>query len=196
MITQAALPRDTATLYRLQVRGIRDYAMFLMDVRGTVLTWNEGVEQLLGYSEDEFTGIDALIIFTPEDRAAGVPGTEMQRAREEGQAANIRWHERKDGTRLYTHGILQALRSEEGELLGYAKVISDETRQKQLQDALTQSNAALSQFSHAVAHDLQEPARAVRAYASCSSGVARELLPPESQQILVHLQQGAAKCSS
>src|SRR4051812_49224521 len=105
MTTQAALPRDTATLYRLQVRGIRDYAMFLMDVRGTVLTWNEGVEQLLGYSEDEFTGIDAFTIFTPEDRAAGVPATELQRAREEGHAANIRWHERKDGTRLYTHGI-------------------------------------------------------------------------------------------
>jgi len=192
MTTEAGLSHDTATLYRLQVRGIRDYAMFLMDVQGTVLTWNEGVEQLLGYSEDEFMGKDGRIIFTPEDRAADVPATEMRRACEEGRAANIRWHQRKDGTRLYTHGTLQALRTEKGELIGYAKVISDVTGQKQLEDALTQSNAALSQFSHAVAHDLQEPARAVRAYAALLERRCADLLPADSQQILVHLQQGAA----
>jgi PAS domain S-box-containing protein len=167
--------------------------MFLTDVRGIILTWNEGVEQLLGYSEEEFIGKNATLIFTPEDRAADVPQTEMQRACDEGQAANIRWHQRKDGSRLYTHGTLQALRTEEGELIGYAKVISDETRQKRLEDALTQSNAALSQFSHAVAHDLQEPARAVRAYSELLDRRCGALLPPESQQILVHVQQGAAR---
>ena len=193
MTSDARLPRDTATLYRLQVRGIRDYAMFLMDVRGTVLTWNQGVEQLLGYTEHEFTGSDASLIFTPEDRAAGVPGREMQRACDEGQAANIRWHQRKDGSRLYTHGTMQALRTESGELIGFAKVISDETRQKQLEDALTQSNAALSQFSHAVAHDLQEPARAVRTYAELLERRCGALLPEDSQHTLVHLQQGAAQ---
>jgi PAS domain S-box-containing protein len=193
MTSRANLPRDTATLYRLQVRGIRDYAMFLTDVRGTILTWNKGIEELFGYTEEEFIGEHASIIFTPEDRAADVPGTEMQRARDEGQAANIRWHQRKDGTRLYTHGTLQALRTDEGALIGYAKVVSDETRQKQLEDALTQSNAALSQFSHAVAHDLQEPARAVRAYAELLRRRSGELLPSESQEVLAHLQQGASR---
>jgi PAS domain S-box-containing protein len=193
MTRQAGLPEDTATLYRLQVRGIRDYGMFLTDVRGTILTWNKGVEELLGYSEEEFIGKDASVIFTPEDRAADVPLTEMQRACDEGQAANIRWHQRKDGTRLYTHGTLQALRTEEGALIGYAKVISDETRQKRLEDALTQSNASLSQFSHAVAHDLQEPARAVRAYAELLERRCAALLTAESKQILSHIQQGASR---
>ena len=193
MTSQADLPDDTATLYRLQVRGIRDYAMFLTDVRGTILTWNKGVQELLGYSEEEFIGKHASMIFTPEDRAADVPATEMQRACEEGQAANIRWHQRKDGTRLYTHGTLQALRTEEGALIGYAKVISDETRQKHLEDALTESNASLSQFSHAIAHDLQEPARAVRAYAELLDRRCADLLPAESKEILVHLQQGASR---
>ena len=86
MTSQAGLPDETATLYRLQVRGIRDYAMFLTDVHGSILTWNKGVQELLGYSEEEFIGKNASIIFTPEDRAANVPATEMQRAREEGQA--------------------------------------------------------------------------------------------------------------
>src|SRR3954471_13943824 len=118
MTSQAVLPDNTATLYRLQVRGIRDYAMFLMDVCGTILTWNEGVQELLGYPEEEFIGKNGSIIFTPEDRAATVPATEMQRASEEGQAANIRWHQRKDGTAIYTHGTLQALRTEDGALIG------------------------------------------------------------------------------
>lgn len=193
MTNEARLPHDTANLYRLQVRGIREYAMFLTDARGIILTWNEGVEQLLGYSEPNFIGQHASIIFTPEDRAADVPATEMQRAYEEGHAANIRWHQRKDGSRLYTHGTLQALRTERGELLGYAKVVSDETEQKRLQDALTESNSALSQFSHAVAHDLQEPARSVRAFAELLARRCQSILPEESQQILLHLQQGATQ---
>jgi len=193
MTSHACLPDDTATLYRLQVRQIRDYAMFLMDVRGTILTWNKGVEELLGYSEGEFIGRNASIIFTSEDRAADVPATEIQRACEEGQAGNIRWHQRKDGTRIYTHGTLQALRTEDGELIGYAKIISDETRQKQLEDALTRSNASLSQFSHAIAHDLLEPARAVRAYAELLERRCAALLPAESKDLVAHLQRGAAR---
>lgn len=192
-MTPADLPRDAATLYRLQVKGIRDYAMFLTDLEGRILTWNRGVEELLGYAEQEFLGADARIIFTTEDRAARVPETEMQRARDEGQAANIRWHQRKDGSRLYTHGTLQALQTEQGELIGYAKVISDETRQKRLEDELTQSNDTLSQFSHAVAHDLQEPARAVRAFAELLQQRYGALLPAESHEIMDHLQQGASR---
>jgi PAS domain S-box-containing protein len=192
MTNQARLSNDTATLYRLQVRGMCDYAMFLMDQRGTILTWNKGVENLLGYREEEFLGQEASIIFTPEDRAAGVPAMELKRAAEEGQAANIRWHHRKDGSTLFTHGTLQALR-ENGELIGYAKVISDETRQKQLEDELTQSNDALSQFTYAVAHDLQEPARAVRTFAELFERRYSGLLPEESKAMLMHLQQGAAR---
>jgi len=191
MSSQSGLPADTATLYRLQVRGIRDYALFLTDVHGTILTWNKGVELLLGYAEEEFIGQDTSIIFTAEDRAAQVPETEMQRACDEGQAANIRWHQRKDGTRLYTHGTLQALRTEEGVLIGYVKVVSDETKQKRLEDALTESNASLSQFSHAVAHDLQEPARAVRTYAELLERRCATLLSGDAKELLNHLKEGA-----
>jgi PAS domain S-box-containing protein len=192
MTSRSDVPHDTATLYRLQVRGIRDYAMFLTDVHGKILTWNQGVEVLLGYKEEEFVGQDASIIFTPEDRAADVPATEMLRAREEGQAANIRWHRRKDGNDIFTHGTLQAL-TQDGALIGYAKVISDETRQKELEDALTRSNDALSQFTYAVAHDLQEPARVVRAFAELLDRRYGALLPEDSKQLLLHLQEGSSR---
>ena len=196
MISQVGLPDDTATLYRLQVRGIRDYAMFLTDVRGTILTWNKGVEELLGYSEEEFIGKDASIIFTPEDRAADVPATEMQRACEEGQAANIRWHQRKDGTQLYTHGTLQALRTEEGALIGYAKVISDETRQKRLEDALTQSNASLSQFSHALRMTCRSRHAQYVPTQSCSSVAARRSSQESRRKYSFIFSRAPPACSS
>lgn len=104
---------------------------------------------------------------------------------------NIRWHRRKDGSRLYKHGTLRALRSEDGTFLGYCKVVSDETRRKHLEDALTQSNASLSQFSYAVAHDLQEPVRAVRSYAELLNRRCTSILPDDTQKILTHLQDGA-----
>lgn len=161
----ARLPDNTASLYQLQVRGIRDYAMFLMDTEGTVITWNAGVEHVLGYSEREFLGQSAHIIFTPEDREAQVPQTEMQRARQQGQTSDVRWHQRKGGIRFFANGTMQALRDPAGALLGFAKVISDETRRKLLEDALTESNQALAQFAYSVAHDLQEPLRTVSAHA-------------------------------
>ena len=81
MTSHTGLPEDTATLYRLQVRGMRDYAMFLMDVSGTILTWNKGVEALLGYSEAEFVGKQYFDHFH-----AGGPGGRCAR---DGDAASL-----------------------------------------------------------------------------------------------------------
>src|SRR4028118_387599 len=66
-----------ARLYRLQVRELDDYAFFVSDLSGRIVTWNKGVEVTFGYQEEEFVGQDVSLIFTEEDRAAGVPETEM-----------------------------------------------------------------------------------------------------------------------
>jgi PAS domain S-box-containing protein len=154
-----------ARLYRLQIRDLEDVAMFVMDTQGTLQTWNQAVQNTLGYSEEEWIGRDADLIFTEEDRASGVPQSEMRNAAERGRTSDIRWHVRKDGSRVYMVGILKALRDEVGRLLGYAKVIIDDTARKRLEDALTQSNADLQQFAFIASHDLQEPLRTVRSYA-------------------------------
>src|SRR5690348_9537641 len=89
------------SLYRIQVREFRDYAMFMIDPDGTIVTWNAGVEKLLGYPEKEWIGQDASIIFTPPDKAVDVCRAEMVIARENGSATDIRWHRRKDGTEFF-----------------------------------------------------------------------------------------------
>ena len=154
-----------ADLYRMQVREMRNYAMFMLDPDGVITSWNAGVEQLLGYSEKEWIGQHASVIFTPEERAVEVCESEMLLAGEKGSATDIRWHRHKDGTEFFANGFMNALRDEQGVLLGYAKIMSDETARKRLQDSLTESNTALEQFAYAASHDLQEPLRTIRAYA-------------------------------
>jgi PAS domain S-box-containing protein len=155
----------TMDLYRYQVREISEYAMFTLDPEGILQSWNAGVERLLGYSEQEWVGQPASIIFTPAEKAMEVCEAEMRKALESGSATDIRWHRRKDGTEFFANGFMNAIRDESGALLGYVKIMSDETARKQLQDSLSESNAALEQFAYVASHDLQEPLRTMSNFA-------------------------------
>ncbi|HEV7890047.1 MAG TPA: chemotaxis protein CheB [Pyrinomonadaceae bacterium] len=117
---------------RLVVESAEDYAVMLLDSEGRYTDWNRGAEKIFGYSREEAMGQTADIIFTPEDREAGVPEQELRTADKEGRAADERWHARKDGSRFYCSGVMIALRYGRG----YAKIARDLTEQKNAQDAL------------------------------------------------------------
>src|SRR4051794_26868140 len=82
--------RDLARLYRLQVREQADFALFIISPEGRMATWNRGVENMFGYSEQEWLGQEAGVIFTEEDQENGVATREMEAARENGRSADIR----------------------------------------------------------------------------------------------------------
>src|SRR5690349_13781400 len=90
-----------AQLYEMLISELTDFAIFLIDPTGCIATWNRGVERILGYSEREWVGKQVEIIFTPEDRASGVPAKELQTAAQKGRSADNRWHVRKNGKRLF-----------------------------------------------------------------------------------------------
>ena len=156
---------QASDLYNMQVTQLRGYAMFMIDPQGILSSWNAGVESLIGYTEEEWIGRHACIIFTPESQAAEVCESEMRMANETGSATDIRWHRRKDGSEFFANGYMNAIRDENGALIGFAKILSDETARKQLQDSLTESNSALEQFAYVASHDLQEPLRTMSLYA-------------------------------
>ncbi len=124
----------TDDLYRKAVEyDIKDYAIFLTDTAGRVTNWNRGAERILGYSESEVIGRAAAIFFTPEDRAAREPEREMATAMETGRAEDERWHLRRDQTRFWATGILTPVRDGGGELLGFIKVMRDETERRRVE---------------------------------------------------------------
>ena len=120
--------------WRVLVEQVKDYAIFMMDTAGRNASWNEGVGRVLGYGESEFVGSPMGAIFTPEDRAAGVPEQELATAMQEGSANDDRWLMRKDGARFWATGITTALRGDDGGLLGFTKVLRDHTDEKRLDE--------------------------------------------------------------
>jgi len=187
---------QAADLYRMQVRELRNYAMFMLDPDGIITSWNAGVEQLLGYSEVEWIGQHACMIFTPSEKAVEVCESEMQLARERGCATDIRWHRHKNGTDFFANGFMNALYDEQGRLIGYTKIMSDETARKQLQDALTESNTALEQFAYAASHDLQEPLRTMRSYAQLLTRKYQGQLDADADLFLGFIVSAAARMGS
>lgn len=142
---------EHAQLYDILISQLTDFAVFLTDQQGFMVSWNPGVERILGYSEAEWIGQPVEIIFTPEDQAQGKPKQEIETALEKGQSPDIRWHVRRDGTRLFVEGTLVALRDTKGSLLGFSKVMRDITdrkiREQELRDALAYAESILNTVS-------------------------------------------------
>lgn len=131
--------------YRLLVESAQEYAMFMLDPDGRITSWNTGAERIFGYREDEALGMDGHVIFTKQDRAAGVPEAEMATALRAGQASDDRWHLRRNGSHFWANGVMEALRQEDGTLRGFAKVLRDNTKPKEAADALQASQARYQQ---------------------------------------------------
>ncbi len=120
--------------------GARDFAVLALDPAGCITTWSAGAEALFGWSAPEVAGQPADLVFTPEDRAAGVPQREMDAADLKGRATDERWHARRDGSRFWASGVTTALREEEGgAFTGFVKVARDLTAQREVEERLRRS---------------------------------------------------------
>ncbi|MER2269359.1 PAS domain S-box protein [Methylobacterium oxalidis] len=116
-----------AALYRAIFDSTVGFAIITIDHEGRVTAWNPGAEHIMGWSAEEMLGQSAATCFTPEDRAADRPATEMRCAVETGRSADERWHLRKDGSRFWASGEMMPLRSPEGADLGFLKILRDRT---------------------------------------------------------------------
>ncbi|MDQ1816310.1 chemotaxis protein CheB [Massilia sp. CCM 9210] len=162
---------------RLVADSTKDYAIITMDRDGLITSFNSGAERMFGYREEDILGRSDELIFTPEDRAAGVPPDEKRRARDEGRAEDERWHLRKDGSRFFCSGVMTPLL--DNQLNGYAKIgrgltgrqEAEKGRAEQLQREKKRSsqaqldNAQKDQFSAIMSHELKNPLNLIHMHA-------------------------------
>jgi PAS domain S-box-containing protein len=186
--------------YRTLVSQVKDYAIFRTDTASRATSWNEGVERVLGYTEKEFIGIDITsAIFVPEDLKAGVHILEIETATVMGTANNDRWLRRKDGTRFYASGMTTALKDESGRLIGFTKVLRDDTQKKEAAEHLERTvaertaelratNEQLEAFVYSIAHDLRAPVRSMTGYSQMLVDDYASALDETGQHMLKRIQ--------
>ncbi|MFL6850449.1 MAG: PAS domain S-box protein [Sphingomicrobium sp.] len=148
--------------FRILVQGVTDYAIYMLDSDGKVTNWNAGAERIKGYSPDEIIGDHFSRFYTPEDFEAGVPKRALETARSTGRYEAEGWRVRKDGTRFWASVVIDAIRDDDGELIGFAKITRDMTEKRESQLKIEESREqlfrsqkmeALGQLTGGLAHD-------------------------------------------
>src|SRR5690349_8350755 len=126
-------------LYQRMIEQARDYALFMLDPDGRIVSWNLGAERLKGYVADEIIGRHFSVFYTREAIESGWPAHELEVATVEGHFEDEGWRVRKDGSRFWANVVITALRDDEGKLLGFSKITRDLTDRRMHEEALRQS---------------------------------------------------------
>jgi PAS domain S-box-containing protein len=154
--------RRSEEQFRLLVKGVTDYALYMLDPRGNVVSWNAGAERIKGYSEAEVTGQHYSRFYREEERRRGEPDKNLDIARCKGSIEVEGWRLRKDGSTFFAHVVIDAIYDNGGDLIGFAKVTQDITDRREAQKQLEQAREALfqaqkmeaiGQLTGGVAHD-------------------------------------------
>ena len=144
-LSHGADPNDAQ--FRLLVESVTDYAIFLLDTAGHVMSWNPGAERTKGYAAAEILGRNFSVFYPGEDRESRMPEQLLQRAAREGRVSTQGWRVRKDGSRFWADVVITALRNRGGVLTGYAKVTRDLTSWRQASERVRESEERLKVFT-------------------------------------------------
>jgi PAS domain S-box-containing protein len=192
--------RESERQFELLVQGVADYAIYMLDPTGRVTNWNVGAQRIKGYLPGEIIGEHFSRFYTEEDRARGAPELALQTAASEGRFEKEAWRIRKDGTRFWAHVIIDPIRNDGGELIGFAKITRDVTERREAQLALEQAREALyqsqkldaiGQLTGGIAHDFNNLLMVVLA----SLELVRKRLPhdPKISPLIENAVQGAER---
>jgi PAS domain S-box-containing protein len=169
--------RDGDELFRLMVESMSGYSVFAIDSEGRILSWNKGAETTFGYKKEEIVGQNFAILFSPEDRSQGAPERELETAGSDGRSVNQGWRARKDGSRLWVYGSIDALKDDAGNRIGYVKVMlavegsEREQAEAVAREALERERVTRNEYEDAsrskdefialVSHELRSPLNAI-----------------------------------
>jgi len=128
--------RQSEERFRLLVESVKDYAIFMLDPEGRVLTWNAGAELIKGYRAEEIIGEHFSKFYPDDDRAQGEPEQALATARTAGKFEGEGWRLRSDGSKFWAGVLIEPVRDDNGDLIGYAQVVRDVTERREAQRAL------------------------------------------------------------
>jgi len=126
-------------IYQILVEQVQDYAAFVLDPTGRIMTWNLGAQRIKGYAPEEIIGRHFSLFYTPDAVERSWPAEELRLATREGRFEDEGWRLRKDGSRFWANVVITALRDEHGKLLGFSKITRDVTDRKLYEEALRQA---------------------------------------------------------
>lgn len=137
------------------VENVKDYAIFVLDLQGRVVTWNAGAERIMGYRTEEVVGKPSSVFYPEEEVSRGRPAEMLQKAVTDGRCEEETWRVRKDGSRYWANVILTPLRDQSGSLRGFAQVTRDITARKDVEEKLrhTERLAAMGEMITGLAHE-------------------------------------------
>ncbi len=156
--------------FRLLVQGVSDYAIYMLDPEGHVASWNSGAERIKGYTSEEIIGRHFSTFYTDEDRLNGLPARALATASRDGRFEREGWRVRKDGSRFWAHIVIDAIKDDFGDIIGFAKITRDITEKMETQRALEQTREelfqaqkmeAIGQLTGGIAHDFNNLLMAV-----------------------------------
>ena len=153
--------RQSEEQFRLLLESVKDYAIFMLDPEGTILTWNSGAEAINGYPASEVLGRNFRMFFTAQDLLDGKPQAELAAARTRGRAESAGWRVRKDGSVFWANAVLTPVHDGHGQLRGFAKVTRDLSEQRRLQE-VEQAGRRMQEFIAMLAHELRNPLAPIR----------------------------------
>jgi PAS domain S-box-containing protein len=150
--------------YKHVIDSLQDYAIFTLDTDMYINSWSTGAAKIFGYENGEIIGSYFDVIFTEEDKAIDIPDLEVQTLLKEGRATDNRWHVRKDGSKFYAFGLVFPLTEDDGDVVGFVKILRDITKRQSNEEAIVRYIGELEELNthkenilSIVSHDLRSP---------------------------------------